>query len=475
MGAFDFQRVFAQIDVTGAIFLGLDDQNLIAVSGETGLISTFGLQGSNAPQLLDSRMWGDDVIDVPPSDGELSNEGSLWLWSHLDGRVWIDGADDVTGQLVDQPLVISAMVQMSSGAYIIAPHGHDQLMLINGEDGEFSRSATISDDAKLNIANPSDLLSVNVGTTEFLIASSHSESGISSFRVDDQGFTAVDSIGQKDGMWTLGVSTLKTCDVEGTTYVLALSSESDSIVSLRLNDLGVFFKTDQIWDTRDTRFSGATDFEIFEWSGRDFIVAGGQDLGLSLIEVLPDGTLFHHQSIEQSASWSVGPITQIEVAMGVETAHFFVTGSQEAGIAQLTLDLSSTGGRQLGDDGDNDLSGGWMDDILIGGAGNDYLIGKAGDDILIDGSGEDILEGENGDDIFVFQSDGQLDKIKDFLHGEDRIHLGGWGRIYDYSALEIERTSSGARISWGNEVLEVFSKDRQPIEVSEWGADDFIF
>ena len=161
--------------------------------------------------------------------------------------------------------------------------------------------------------------------------------------------------------------------------------------------------------------------------------------------------------------------------MGVEAAHFFVTGSQEAGIAQLTLDLSSMGGRQLGDDGDNELSGGWMDDILIGGAGNDYLIGKSGDDILIDGSGEDILEGENGDDIFVFQSDGQLDKIKDFLHGEDRIHLGGWGRIYDYSALEIERTSSGARISWGNEVLEVFSKDRQPIEVSEWGADDFIF
>ena len=472
MVAFEFKDIFAQPAISGPVFLDVSSDRLISVSGQTGKVLSFELLDNSIPISIETN---EGESEYPfPSNGQVLDDGTIWLWNHLHGRTWVTDDERVI-QLDGGPIALTAVAQLSLNHFVIGVHDKAQLMLISGSDVEYSSQAVFADDAKTTVADLSDMLAVTIADQEFLVAASHSESGLTSFRVDNHGFEVIDTIGTKDGLWVSGINRLGTSKVEGESFVIALSSGANSLVTLRMNELGVFFVADQVWDTKETRFAGAVDIDTFEWNDRSFVVAGGQDQGLSLFEVLPEGTLFYHASIAQTSAWDVGAITEIETVNVGQQAQIFVTGVQGAGIAQLTVDLSRTGDRIIGDDRDNNLSGGWKDDVLIGDAGDDHIFGKAGDDVLVDGKGSDVLVGENGADVFVFVSDGEKDKIKDYELGEDRIHIGGWGRIYDYSSLDIATTSWGARISWADETLDVFSKGGHPIEIESWDAADFIF
>jgi Ca2+-binding RTX toxin-like protein len=54
-----------------------------------------------------------------------------------------------------------------------------------------------------------------------------------------------------------------------------------------------------------------------------------------------------------------------------------------------------------GNQGNDKLQGGDGNDILVGDAGNDHLIGGAGRDLLIGGAGNDNLDGGADDDILI--------------------------------------------------------------------------
>jgi predicted extracellular nuclease len=89
------------------------------------------------------------------------------------------------------------------------------------------------------------------------------------------------------------------------------------------------------------------------------------------------------------------------------------------------LNLGST---QTGTSGNDTLSGGAGNDTLFGGNGNDTIFGGAGNDIITGGAGVDRLYGGAGNDRFVFNNstDG-IDKIVDFVVGEDRIDIVSTG------------------------------------------------
>ncbi|MBK9021013.1 MAG: hypothetical protein IPL72_13890 [Sulfuritalea sp.] len=64
--------------------------------------------------------------------------------------------------------------------------------------------------------------------------------------------------------------------------------------------------------------------------------------------------------------------------------------------------LSAAAMNVVGTDGDDDLQGRALADILTGVAGNDDLIGWGGDDTLIGGTGDDTLSGGSGSDVYMF-------------------------------------------------------------------------
>ena len=121
------------------------------------------------------------------------------------------------------------------------------------------------------------------------------------------------------------------------------------------------------------------------------------------------------------------------------------------------------------------VTGTALDDRIIGSAAAETLQGGAGNDWLHDGGGLDLLRGGAGRDVFVFDRDGQADRVADFERGTDRLDLSDWGRIYSASALSIVSTPTGAEIRYGTELLYLDSVNAQSLSAGGFSDADFIF
>lgn len=108
----------------------------------------------------------------------------------------------------------------------------------------------------------------------------------------------------------------------------------------------------------------------------------------------------------------------------------------------------------LGDGGDDSLSGGPGDDALLGGPGNDRLLGGSGDDALSGGDGHDLLRGAAGDDTIEPGPGNDIVRYAigdghDVLRGDrdgpgfDLLFVAG---IDDPGAITV--TGTGARPTW---------------------------
>jgi Ca2+-binding RTX toxin-like protein len=345
-----------------------------------------------------------------------------------------------------------------------------------GADGTPVLTAEVSDTPKSALAGVSDLISLRVGAQSFVLSAATAEGGLSSFMVGSDGaLTLTDTIGIKDGLWINGLDVLETLQIGAHSYVITGSTLSSSLAVLRLNELGVFFITDQLSDTLATRFQHVAQLETFSIAGRGFVLAAGSDDGISLLELLPGGQLYHHRSVAQQAGWTAADISGLSVVQVGGDVQIFVASATQPGLSQLSIALAGLASRVSGTAGDDVLAGGNGADMILGYGGNDTLNGGAGDDVLIAGTGADRLRGGPGADTFVFAADGLRDLIEDFQPGLDRINLQGWGRIYDISALSIRPKTNGADIVWQGESLRVQTADGTSLGLAQWSADDFIF
>lgn len=100
--------------------------------------------------------------------------------------------------------------------------------------------------------------------------------------------------------------------------------------------------------------------------------------------------------------------------------------------------------------GDDWLEGGDGDDILSGMNGNDRLDGGAGNDRLYGGSGNNIMTGGTGRDTFSWsffdehpQASDQVDTIRDFTLGEDKLMLTPtWRDLGSHIQLSLRQEGS---------------------------------
>ncbi|MFK5998844.1 MAG: hypothetical protein QM492_12155 [Rhodobacterales bacterium] len=463
---------------------------MVAGSSASGAISRFQLSAGQDIGLL-STSW-----DLATSLSTWAREG---ISAEVQGQAYMLSIESLTGTVMVQQMNASGLaapttLQTVSGSFVhalqvemvniagqsylaAAQMGATGLALYQVQaDFHLSLASVVVDTDKSNLTDIADLQAVRVGATDFLISISETENGISSYQVDPGGtLYLVDSIGPKSGFWVSGLSAVLPIEVGGQTFLITTASQSNNLAVIRLNAQGVFFISDIATDSRDTRFAGASALDTFDIDGRDFIAVGGTDGGISLFELLPDGQLFHHQSLAQSLMWNIGSITEISAVVFANEVQILVSGAGQGGVAQLVLPLAGFGARMVGSAAANQITGGVGDDMLLGMAGNDRLQGGAGEDVLFAGTGADVLTGGAGADTFVFTADGQGDRITDFDIGVDRLQLADWGRIYDVSALDITRESFGATIRWQNETIDIHSVNGAPIEITDWHMDSFIF
>ena len=339
------------------------------------------------------------------------------------------------------------------------------------ETGTMTLVSGLADSPKSYLADVADSVAVKVAGRDFLLTASALENGLSLFEVDAVGQASfVDAIGAADGLPIAGPAALLGIAHGGAQYVVVAATLSASISVLRVNEMGVLFVEDHLIDDRITRFDNVVALDGFAYLGRTFVVAGGTDAGVTVLELLPDGRLSHVLSQPLETGAGIGAVTGVETVVLNGTAAVFLTDAGGARIYHLEINLAATGGLYQAAGGL--LTGSGLDDRIIGSDLADTLQGGAGDDDLHDGRGDDLLVGGAGADVFVFGRDGNADRIGDFQDGIDRLDVSDWGRIYTASALNITITAFGAVVSYGAESLTITKSGAAALQLTD---ADFLF
>ena len=132
--------------------------------------------------------------------------------------------------------------------------------------------------------------------------------------------------------------------------------------------------------------------------------------------------------------------------MQINLATKVAAGGDAAG--DVISNVENIQGSKFGDT----LRGDAGANVLRGEGGNDILYGDGGDDLLMGGAGDDTLYGGSGKDIFQFlKAEGSYgtDVCADFVQGQDRISLGGYG--LDFSKLAITSFGAYSSVDFAND------------------------
>ena len=393
---------------------------------------------------------------------EIGHEG------RLSGQSLVTGFDNTPISQVHY-VDLPAFGMMVAGA-----RNYSGLTFFQFDELALTHQDQIVDHAKIAVGNVADIAHISTPTGAFLITGSTNDEGVSSFYVNELGESQfIDTIGTKDGLWLSGLDSVNTVHANGVNYVVIGASGSSSLSLIRINDMGVLFIEDNTYDSLNSRFFRTDAVTTFTVKDRAFIVAGGADDGITLLEILPDHSFFQHDVLVNQAGGALQSIKAI--AFTEFAAEIQVIAAGPPGLTLASIDKTSIAIPLLGDAGSNSLTGQEKDDLIWGGAGNDDLKGGPGDDILAGGLGFDRLTGGAGADTFVFMRDQARDEVLDFELGQDRLDIQDWGRIYDVSSIDINETSDGAIISYGDLSAKLISADRQGIEAIDITNDIFLF
>lgn len=205
-----------------------------------------------------------------------------------------------------------------------------------------------------------------------------------------------------------------------------------------VNDSGQVFLTG---DGRDVIWDGAGDDTVIGGADRDVFVAGGGA-----------------DSYDGAGGHDILTYQNSDTGLAINA----IDGSQGSGTAQgdAITDIERLHGTNYND--------------AIQAADGMRLHGLAGDDILSDAAGSERLIGGDGADQFNLSQDGAIDRISDFVIGEDTLDISAWG-VTSFDQLEIYSDGKGSRlfIEFEGERLRLDGYSADDIHLFE-GAD-FVF
>ncbi len=329
-------------------------------------------------------------------------------------------------------------------------------------------------DGALPGVDVSRLVPVTVGGETFLVSLSLEADVVRTFPLGPGGaIGAPQMLGTPQGLGIADPSAVQAVDLAGVTYLVVASVVSSSLTVIEVGPGGLMRVADHVVDTLDTRFAGAQALATVSAGDRVFVIAGGSDGGIQVLTLLPEGRLLLVGGQLDLPGLALDNISAIAARLVDGRIDVFVAG-EGTGITRLSLDPGPLAPIQTAGPEDTTLTGTDAGDMLLGQDGNDLVAGGNGADILADGNGSDTLTGGAGADIHVLTADGAADVITDFQFGIDRIDLSAWGRIHALESLTITTTATGARITYGAEVLDISMPNGLPIQPGAFRLTDFV-
>ncbi len=422
-----------------------------------------------------------DVLTIAGEDFILTSgayDDNAGLVAIVGGVPQITYPEDVTGDAADYAnFAMTRVVDINDQTYVlVSKRGNPSLYVFSvTEGGQFNQRFNLADDASLTLGDITDFATVVMNGQTYLAVTSAFDGGVTLFKMRADGsLVQRDTVFPGDGMGFTYPQDIEFVTAGGDQYLAMISSGTSTLTIYRVGKHGQLHEVDYAMDNLNTRFEGASQMVTITDNGRSFIFVAGNDDGLTVFELLPNGQLLHSITIEDNFDIALTNISALSVKTIDGAIHVFVGGAED-GITQFVFDPNALGTTLIGTTGKDVINGTAMDDYLFGGRRGDTINGGAGDDRIDGGGGKDFLTGGVGADTFVFVADGRKDFIMDFEDGIDLIDLSGYQQLGSIDDLEIYTRKWGVLIDIKGEKLKVIAMDGDVITADDFTADDFIF
>jgi len=471
-----FQHLYNVGGLADIALSGLTDLQLVTQGGqwflqaagaEAGQMFTWNVTGSNAILVQSTNLGNAAGLSAPVTmETFAAQEASDLIWVYgIAGQgaggysVETDGSLQLQHSVGAQTGVITDMAGAS---------GANQTVLLTTVRGGGSVSLWRQNTAGTFVHVEDNLLGssggrisiemVQIGGQTLAVATSLSDNMISSFTVNPQGgLEPVSSVGAVDGLGISQPTQLEMIVVDNVHYALVGSYGTSSLTVLELDAQGALTPLYQVNDDLNTRFSGVSVMESVTVDGSVYVVAGGNDDGLSLFTVLPGGRLLHLATVADTLSTGLDGPSALSLDVQGGVIRMFVAESGTGALGAWDIDISDNLILEAEDRGSN-------------------LEGGNGQDVLMAGIGRDTLRGGAGEDVFVLQSDGgKSDRIMDFVPGVDRIDISDFEGFTGLSSLKFQDISDGVRVRLGDEEFRIASGTGSVLVTADLSMRDFIF
>ncbi|WP_417628436.1 hypothetical protein [Pararhodobacter aggregans] len=397
---------------------GVSDRLVIAETGSGGML----MIGERASGL---------VAYALRADGGIGGQATI-DWQAVDTAI---------GQGSDAHL--SARVTLSDGTLALFPAGTDTSQVI-------------------------ELRCATVNGRDFVLTADQTGNSVTAYRVDGTGaLSAAGTMGAAQGLGIDAPTAMEVVTIGDRTYVVLAAANTSSLSVMELTADGQLVPTDHLVDTGNTRFEGVQAMDMIQAGGHTFVVAGGADNGITVFELLPDGTMVAIATLADDNTTSMHRVTAITLAVEGDTMHVFVGSQNDSGITEYRVSLSSLGETVQGSAAAERLAGTGRDDVLLASGTNDTLVGGGGDDILVTGGTGTVMSGGIGADVFVVRAGSGGAVITDFDRGLDRLDLSDLPMLRDVSQLNFTATSTGCVIEYRGHTLVITSSNGQPLRQAD--------
>ncbi len=440
-------------------------------SGGLGLVDSIVADLGRVPAARPNAVWltgtADAVVTPGLRDGLFSGIGF--------GGGQSLGAVRVA-QTAGLPADATALHKVVAGGatyYAVATPGDAGLSLFRADAGGTKTLVAMANAPPSAPAGaPIDsIISFTLGTQTWLAAASSGGNYVSVHRITPQGtLTNGSFLDMKSGSGFDGPRDVAAVEVAGNRFLIVTGGNSSSLTVLRVSATGQLTVADHVIDERTTRMQDATDMATVSVDGRAFVLVGGQDDGVTVFTVLPDGGLLLVATIVDDDRMALARVSALAATVLGGKILLAVASAVESGISQFTLDPGRIGltahagaGTQAGT-ADNDL--------LMATAQTTALSGGAGDDILVSAAGPVALTGGAGRDTFVISEAVGRITITDYDPAQDRLDLSRIGArsLYD---ITIQSTAGGLIIRYRDLELVVNSADGRSLQ--PWVVTDDAF
>uniref|UniRef100_UPI0010802612 M10 family metallopeptidase C-terminal domain-containing protein n=1 Tax=Roseovarius aestuariivivens TaxID=1888910 RepID=UPI0010802612 len=313
------------------------------------------------------------------------------------------------------------------------------------------------------------------GGRSFVLALSDGDDILSSFAVSSDGSLSLAGRHRQDDGLGIGQPVeLRTIDMAGETYAIVAARDSSSLSVFRVTDTGRLDPVDHLLDGPGTRFGQVSQLEVAKVGDAAYVVASGDEDGVSVLQLLPGGRLLHVSTLADTTDTGLADASALAAGDVDGALGLAVASATEPGLTWLLANPGSAGVVVTVPDASGALRGSARNDILAGGAASERLISGAGGDVLTDGAGADTLAGGAGADVFVFAADGATDVITDFQPGLDRLDLSGWTFLRNAGQLTFHARPDRIEIAFRNEVLRVQSASGDALTADEVLSAGFL-